>query len=172
MPLVNKDPCTFSYWRAGEKFDRVSERLLVTTNRGDSFVVCRNPGNDDDPSLVIDLQFMPENLATIPQQLREESVFLFPLFDWDPSIYPWRIFVSDGYGPFVDLEAAGAGWKLSIKPSFTVQSIERVQLADIDSGRWSHVLSGLYFTFTELEIDNEALHREFIRQFHQGLKSI
>lgn len=105
MPFKQKGLVLFRDWEPDEHYDPYEDRLLVTTDWGDTLVASLKPEGSDSLNLIVDPEYMPENLAEIPRELRYHSV---PL-NWVATKLPWFIFLYDGAmtgsGPLVETGA-------------------------------------------------------------------
>lgn len=162
MPYKKRGLQLLNDWELGTQFDPEVDRLLVTTMAGDVIVVRTFPeGEPGHLNPVIDPDFMPENLALIPHQLKLDRSL--PL-EWDATKFPWFIFLYDGEmtsdGPFIDMEAVGTGWTRPIRTDVPIQDIRAVRRDEIVSSEVSKTFQRAYFgEFNVLthEMYNEAL---------------
>lgn len=161
MPFKKRGLTMFRDWEPDTRFDATTDRLLVSTSRRDTFIAATGPEGDEGTTFVMDHAFMPNNLASLPMQLKKERSL--PL-EWDASAFAWEVFLFDGemtdFGPYLLTEAVGIGWQRSISANFTITSIEPVHIADINRSHLSRVLRGLQFgvfNVNELAMYDEAL---------------
>ena len=167
MPFKQGGPHTFKGWGWGDYFDPLIDRLLVTTSLHDVFVVRSGPEEDEGTTHVIDEQFMPANLKTIPSDLMRTAI---PPPDWNLMAYPWRIFIGDGeqgqYGSSVNMLAAGLGWEQELTLGFTIERIEQVLLDDIKPKHTSHGIFGVHPS--RYTIDNNAVAEDLLRHLERA----
>ncbi len=157
MPYKKRGFYTIREWVPDDDFDPEVDRLLITTDWGDTFVACMAPDGTDSLSLIVDPEFMPDNLGTIPSELRYRTV---PL-NWDATKLPWYIFLYDGEmtgsGPKIDMVAVGTGgWTRPIRTSLVYASIESVRKQDIITKHLAHNIDGVYFG--EYTINEAAMY--------------
>lgn len=152
----------FKDWEPSEWFEPDNDRLLVTTSWQDCFVVSPGPAEDDGTTLLIDSEFMPQNLREIPRIVR--NCRTLPL-EWDVTQYPWNIFIFDGDmthdGPLIEMLAGGVGWTMTILSELTIDTIMPISRSDISRRDLSLTMEGL--TFGEPVINQNAIYDEALR---------
>lgn len=162
MPYKKLGLHMFRDWEPDDQHDAEIDRLLVTTSWGDTFVVRSGPGSGDGLDHVIDPNFMPDNLALIPSELR---LYRTVPLDWDATKFPWFIFLYDGEmtsgGPRIEMEAVGTGWTRSITTSLTIEEIRPLRKDEISHGDVSDGLRGV--TFGEFIVRESVMYDEAIK---------
>lgn len=171
MPYKERGLTMFRNWEPDPKdFDPEVDRLLVTTNWGDTFVVRPGPNSGDSLDHVIDPLFMPDNMGNIPKQLKTYRTLPF---DWDASKHPWYIFLYDGEmtsgGPFIEMEAVGIGWTRPIRCSVTIERIVPVCIEDIKRRELCVDLTGVHFG--EFTLNEDAMVDAQAAELEKSLQS-
>lgn len=156
MPFHNRNLHMLKNWEPDTTFDPTTDRLLVTTSWGDTFVAYWHKNAvEDHGHLAIDMDFPPENLQEIPGSLE-----LYQNFHTSEN---WYVFIYDGdlteNGPRLDLIAAGDGWSWNISTSLSIASIEPVTLDEIDPTAVSSILGGIYLRSEQVRIVSREYDR-------------
>ncbi len=164
MPFKKRGITMLQDWEPDDCFDEATDRLLVTTSRGDTFVAAIGPEADDGRTKVVDKQFMTNELLDLPRQL---MLARHTELEWDAATFPWEVFLYDGNmtscGPFLVGEAAAAGWTRPIFSEVTIEYIEPIKVSEINPKRLARSIRGLVFgefTFNEGYVFDQVFLRE------------
>lgn len=149
MPFRNRNLHMLKNWEPDTSFDPASDRLLVTTDWGDTFVAYWHRSDAAQMGhLAIDMDFPMENLQEIPELLK-----LYHDFHTSEG---WYVFIYDGEltesGPRLDIIAAGDAWSWSISTSLGIADIKPVQLSELDQYEVSASLGGIYLRSEQVRI--------------------
>lgn len=149
-------------WEPDTEFNEATDRLLVATSKGDEFIARMGPEDDDGSTFIVDKQFMPSNLASLPHKLKR---FRSLPLEWDAAQFPWETFLYDGEmthdGPYLLVEAVGIGWTCPINADFTIAHIEPVHIDDVAPIQLAKELRGVHFG--EFTVNESALYDEAMR---------
>lgn len=163
MPYKKRGLHMFNDWEPDDQFNPEVDRLLVTTQWGDVIVVRSLPdGEEGQLNPIIDPDFMPDNLAQLPHELRQHRTL--PL-NWDPAAFPWFVLLYDGQmssnGPFIEMEAVGTGWTRSITTVVTIDDIRLIRKDEISPDQVSDCFRGLHFD--EFNVREAIMYNEAFR---------
>jgi len=146
MAFVRLGTTMLCEWGPGDDFDQETDRLLVTTSLGETFVARSRPEEADGRPFVMDKAFLPKNLTAIPEGLGVYRTLPLP---WDAVNFAWEIFLYDGKmtpeGPCLVFDAVGLGWTRTITTELTIDHIEPVKLEDIKRKGLALELHGIEF---------------------------
>lgn len=157
MPFRNRNLHMLANWEPDEDFNPTTDRLLITTNWGDTFVAYwqKSPLMTEG-HLAVDMDFPPANLAQIPQLLK--------LYEDFHTHEDWYVFLYDGdqtaSGPKLDIIALGAGWAWDIHTSLGIEHVEPVKLADIDPSMLSSTMGGIYIEESRIRVTDRSRSKQ------------
>lgn len=157
MPFRNRNLQMLANWEPDEDFDPTTDRLLITTNWGDTFVAYWQRNHTmSQGHLAVDMDFAPSNLMEIPELLK--------LYQDFHTHEDWYVFLYDGdqtsSGPKLDIIALGAGWAWDIHTSLGVERVEPVKLSDIDPGKISPTMGGIYIQESRIRITDKSRSKQ------------
>lgn len=160
MPFRSRELEMLKNWVPGADFDTATDRLLLYTDWSHVLVLRNIPSEDGDRvQLILDPDFLPHNLRTVPSSLRVEHDFHIR-DDWWVCLYDGTMTPS---GPTIDMKARGTGWSWNIRTGLGIRKIEAVTLDEIDRDKISIVLDGIHLDPLEATIHDRDYDRRHDR---------
>lgn len=159
MPFHSCELELLKNWVPGPDFDTTVDRLLLYTDWSHVLVLRNIPGDEGRVQLILDPDFLPTNMSVIPSELKMIHDFHIQ-DDWWVCLYDGEMTSS---GPKIDLQAIGSGWSWNIRTSLGITKIEPIALDEIDHGKISTILDGIYIYAFDAKIHDRDYDRRHDR---------
>ncbi len=145
MPFKKRDIPSFNAWEPGKDFKSNVDRLLISTTFNDTFVAKWSTDRASSGHLIMDPDFLPQNIQNIPRRIRNEH-----RIDVLASGHPWQVNLHDGVlaaggGHFIEMTVIGNGWILEVTSSVSPTDIKPANRARINRRELCHDLDGIRF---------------------------